>query len=378
MTTPRVTTVLPADEPYSPTAGAVSAVARALTQHLVAAGVEVEVLAPRAGGPTHTDGVVRELWSAGRRPTAVRAAARLRRLMTGESDAWASYRREVVRRASGDVAVVHNDAGLAAALLRSGRPTVLWLHNLLPASSGDDVRACVAAGGAIVCVSEHVRSWTAREHGVPLAGMTVVHNALDGDAFRPPADWRPGPVLRAVIHGRIDPNKGQLLAARAVALAREDGVPVELTVVGDVKTFGMASDDVTAYVGLLEEALTAAGARRIGHVPPAEVPALLAASDVGLALPTVPEPFSLAALECMASGCAVVAVPLGGLAEVVGRAALLCEPTEASVAAALRELAADHEELRARRAAAVQQAGRFTWERSTAQALAVIDALAAR
>lgn len=372
MTALRVSMVLPADEPYASASGAVSAVVHALTRHLLDRGTEVEVLGPRAGAPTHPEGEVVQLWSAGNRPFPVRAGARLRRVLTRETDAWAAYRREVARRCTGDVAVVHNDAELARLLAGSGRPTVLWLHNLLAQHSGDDVRAFVAHGGAIVCVSEHVRAWTVREHRVPGERTAVVHNALDRDVFRPPDRWRPGPSLRAVIHGRVDPNKGQVLAARAVALARSQGAPVELVVAGAVKTFGMEPHAVDAYVAQLEDALDAAGARRLGPVPAAEVPALLARSDVGLALPTVPEPFSLAALECMASGCAVVAVPLGGLAEVVGDAAVLCEPSVTDVAAALRTLASDPEALAERRAASLARARSFSWEASTERTLGVL------
>ncbi|WP_220084430.1 MULTISPECIES: glycosyltransferase family 4 protein [Cellulosimicrobium] len=374
----RVSMVLPADEPYASASGAVSAVAHALTRHLLDRGAQVEVLSPRAGVPTHPAGEVRELWSAGNRPLARRAAARVRRALARENDAWAAYRREVVRRSTGDAVIVHNDARLARLVAVSGRPTVLWLHNLLAAQSGEDVRAFAAHGGTIVGVSEHVRAWTVREHRVPEGRTTVVHNALDHDVFRPPDRWQPGPSLRVVIHGRIDPNKGQVLAAEAVALARSRGAAVELSVAGAVKTFGMSPPDVEAYVARLDDALRAAGARRLGPVPAAQVPALLAGSDVGLALPTVPEPFSLAALECMASGCAVVAVPLGGLAEVVGDAALLCEPTTTDVADALCTLASDPDALARRRAAALARAGRFTWEDSAERTLAVLHDLLGR
>jgi glycosyltransferase involved in cell wall biosynthesis len=112
-------------------------------------------------------------------------------------------------------------------------------------------------------------------------------------------------------------------------------------------------------------------------VAPSEVPSRLREFDVALVLPTAPDPFPLAGLEAMASGLAVVAIPLGGVAEMVGEAALLVDPTPDSVAAALRALSADpallahHQQLGRERAAA------FTWPEAADRLVGLVASRAA-
>jgi glycosyltransferase involved in cell wall biosynthesis len=198
-----------------------------------------------------------------------------------------------------------------------------------------------------------------------------MHNGVDTARFRPVDDYIPGPCLRLVCHGRIDPNKGQVLAARAVAALRAEGFGVELTIAGSPTTFGMPPATVQEYRKRLRAAIRAADARTTGWLPSAEIPSLLRNFDIGLMLPTVPEPFGLAGLEAMASGCAVVAVPLGGVAEWAGDAAVLVDANEASVASGIRTLASDRAELLRRRRLSRERALCFTWPDAASRLLDV-------
>lgn len=373
-----LTMVMPADEPYSPrSGGAVATVGDALVRALTADGVAVQVVSPHLGAPQYPSGNVTQLRSGAHRSLTNRVVGRARRALTHRNgtDATERYRAEAREAAENQAVVVHNDARLAVALRRGGHRVILWLHNLLPEQDAEVLRAADAAGVAFVCVSGYVREWTAQAYGIDLAAMDVVHNTIDADEFRPPEAWSGAGALRVVIHGRIDPNKGQLLAARAVAAARERGARIDLTVVGAVKTFGMSRERVDAYVGELRAAVDAAGAAWDGPVQREAMPALLRRFDVALALPTVPEPFSLAALEGMASGCATVAVPLGGLAEVVGDAARLCAPDVGSVADALGELAADADDVARWRERARTRAEDFAWPGGAARIRTILDGI---
>lgn len=86
-----------------------------------------------------------------------------------------------------------------------------------------------------------------------------------------------------------------------------------------------------------------------------EMPAVYRGADICV-IPTIgSEGRSLACLEAMASGCAVVVTHVGGLPELVTDEvdALVCEPTAASIAAAVRRLVRDPE-LRRRLGAAAR------------------------
>ncbi|MBD8078947.1 glycosyltransferase [Cellulosimicrobium arenosum] len=367
------TFVLPADEPFvRQGAGAVARVTAHLASGLQGWGRPVQVVSPRLDGPVLLDDVPVTATAWG--PSAslpVRVARRLARVVRRSPvDPHHRYREQVIAVAPPGTLVVHNDARLAQMLAARGRNVLLWLHNLVV----DDAVAEAAHACRLVAVSDYVRHWTFERHGVPLDRIDVVPNGVDLDLFHPRSGEREDGPLRVVLHARIDPNKGQLVAARAVASLRARGVPVDLAVAGALRTFGMDPARVVTYRAELTAAIRSAGGRLLGEVPHDAVPGLLRDHDVALALTSVPEPFSLAALEAMATGCAVVAVPAGGLAEVVGDAARLVEPSVGEVAEAIAELAKDPA-LRAdlgRRAR--KRAEAFGWEASVAALVRVLDA----
>lgn len=368
----RIDLVLPPEERFTTArAGAIATVNLELARALGRAGVGARVISPAVDGEPIGDVEVASLRFGSPRSLVARVVSRARRsLRRGSADAYAGYRAEVAREVRGDVVVVHNDPVLATSLAEHGHRVVLWLHNLFTGHDGAVV-AALPAGVALVTVSDYVRRWTAAEHGLDVARIAVIHNGADAERFHPAAVPHGGDRLAVVCHGRIDPNKGQVLAAHAVALLRAEGLPVDLTIIGSPQTFGMPRDHVATYLEDLRCAADAAGARLTGRVPPAQIPDLLRTFDVALILPTVPDPFPLAGLEAMASGCAVVAVPLGGVDEMVGDAALRVEPTVDSVGGALRHLATEPTALRAYQELGRERALTFSWDAAAERLLAL-------
>ncbi len=116
------------------------------------------------------------------------------------------------------------------------------------------------------------------------------------------------------------------------------------------------------------------GARRLGYVSEADLPALYAGA-AAFALPSLYEGFGLPCLEAMACGTPVVTTRRGGLPETCGDAALYADPAdpgafaEACVAAALDP--SEHDRLAA---AGRARAAHFTWETTATR---VDDALGA-
>jgi len=176
-----------------------------------------------------------------------------------------------------------------------------------------------------------------------------------------------GPYLLSV--GTLEPRKNlpRLVAAFAALPPATRGEHV-LAVVG-------ASGWDTAAT---EAALGAnAGAiRRLGHVPDEDLPALYAGATA-LCYPSLYEGFGLPVLEAMACGTAVLTSDRSSLPEVAGDAALLVDPRdEGAIAAGLARLLTDGA-LRERLAAAgPPRAAGFSWDRTAAGTLALLEGVA--
>lgn len=156
----------------------------------------------------------------------------------------------------------------------------------------------------VVFISQHVER-VARAK-LTLKRAVVIHNGVDPDRFAPSAP-PPGQRLRFVTVGRLDPRKGLDLALDALALVPE----AELAIVGDGE----------------ERAALEAHARRLGlgdrvtfRGYAADVREALAASDAALSSARE-EGLGIALLEAMAMERPVVAVPVGGIVELVDPAA---------------------------------------------------------
>lgn len=158
--------------------------------------------------------------------------------------------------------------------------------------------------------------------------IEVIPNGVDVMRFRP-ADGpaRDGP-LRVLFSGNLKRHKGAHLLPEIARLAGPD-VEIHYT--------------TGARAGVADPRW--AGLQPVGRVPHEDMPALYRRFDV-LLLPTVREGMSLALLEAMASGLAVVASAVASNAELVaeGVGGFLCPPREPEAyATALRRLAADRE-----------------------------------
>ena len=263
-------------------------------------------------------------------PAPEHAAAYLGRALGGQAVAWLEA---LVRRERVTVVHLHTFASqvlgtraaarTGAALIRTEHSTRVYRNAMCWPFSRWSLRRCDAA----VAVSDYVcgvavarAPWAARK-------LRVIRN---GVAPRPARPARaPGP-FRFVAVGRLDPRKGLDLALDA--LARVPGA--HLDVVGDG----------AQRAALVAQAARAGLAGRVtfhGHV--ADPTPLVAGADAALSA-AADEGLGLALLEAMASGVPVVAVPVGGLLEVVqdGETGWLAGARSAeALAAAMRAAAAD-------------------------------------
>ncbi|GAB2456009.1 D-inositol-3-phosphate glycosyltransferase [Nocardioides hungaricus] len=212
--------------------------------------------------------------------------------------------------------------------------------------------------------------------------VEVVHPGVDLDVFRP-RDRRqvraelglPGDASVLLFAGRIQPLKAPDVLLRAVAelLRRSPDLRSRLVVpiVGGPSGSGLEHPESLAQ---LSTSLGLDGVVRF--VPPVaqgDLACWCAAATL-VAVPSYNESFGLVAAEAQATGTPVVAAAVGGLTTVVrdGHSGLLVDGHDAGAwADALGRVVAD-DELRVRlEAGALEQARRFSWERTAERTLGV-------
>jgi len=109
----------------------------------------------------------------------------------------------------------------------------------------------------------------------------------------------------------------------------------------------------------------AARVRCLGFVDDSELAALYR-TCFGFAYPSLYEGFGMPVVEAMACGAAVIAMRSTSLPEVVGEAGLLVPLESSGFPGAMKQLMVDRGRRAELRAAAPEQAARFSWQRSAA------------
>jgi glycosyltransferase involved in cell wall biosynthesis len=176
-------------------------------------------------------------------------------------------------------------------------PWDLWpaVRAAVPVYCSDSLRSEVEAGRP---------EW--RDRGV------VVHDGIDVERMSRSRDDRAplGHPLRLLYAGRVESRKGVHTAISVLAGVRRAGITARLRIVGWRNE---------AYVATLRSQAEALGVDSLldwtDALPHEAIPAVYAEADM-LLFPTIwAEPFGLAPLEAMATGCVVLATGSGGSGE---------------------------------------------------------------
>lgn len=248
-----------------------------------------------------------------------------------------------IARAARQAGLVHahgdTAATLASPMLR-GRPSVITTHGLHwfrrrrhGSTSRRALNAAVAAASATICTSAAERDELravlqpeAAERLVVVPNGVLLPPAPDAsDRERARAKLGIAPdALVALFAGRLEARKEPLLAVDSALMARAAGTPIQLLVAGA----GPLGPEVVARSG--------PAVRAMGHIP--DLTPLFAACDM-FVLPSIREGMSMALLEAMAHGRAVVVADSPGNAEAVGEAGLITEQGAPAFADAMGRLA---------------------------------------
>jgi glycosyltransferase involved in cell wall biosynthesis len=199
---------------------------------------------------------------------------------------------------------------------------------------------------AVVCISDHVRKIArARATFLDETRVSVVHNGVDTTRFAPVDEARVGAAgpVRFVALGRLDPRKGLDLALEALAKVPS----ASLDIVGEGEEQN-ALERCARRWGVTERVTFS------GHM--VDVRAAIARADAILSSARE-EGLGIALLEAMAMARPVVAVPIGGIVEIVreGDTGWLADARTAEALARVMQAAVERGEERVRRGALARE-----------------------
>ncbi|WP_438017303.1 MSMEG_0565 family glycosyltransferase [Sorangium sp. So ce315] len=276
-------------------------------------------------------------------------------------------------------------ANALATLRAEGRvPRFLRTVHHLDDFDSPYLRACqersVREAGACLVVSEAWRRVLRADLGVDAA---IVPNGVSLRRYTPAPDGEEAALrarLRAtgsplyVTVGGVEPRKNSIGLLRAFLAVRRRLPGAQLVIAGGETLFDHAPYQREFEALAREGGVWPAGASPAGAPPPlvlagvlpdALIPALYRLADA-FVFPSVREGFGLVLLEAMASGAPVVSSAQPPFTEFLedGESALLVDPARTDDLARAMEAILDEGVRRRLRAAALETAARYTWERS--------------
>jgi glycosyltransferase involved in cell wall biosynthesis len=200
-----------------------------------------------------------------------------------------------------------------------------------------------ASAEFIICISDYTKSQLCRVTDPRYwHRFHVVKCGIDLNAFPTRAAQPDRSVPRVISVARLSPEKGHLILLDALKILRDDGMKVELQIIGagpfegairrEGESLGLG--DMVTYTG---------------ELAPAEVAKHLAEADI-FCLPSFSEGLPVSVMEAMAIGVPVVSTWISGIPELaINEVTALTVPASntAALAAALKKVVSD-KELRAR------------------------------
>ncbi len=179
-------------------------------------------------------------------------------------------------------------------------------------------RAAMRRSDRILALSDFSRSLIAEDHPAATSRVRRVWGGVDVDRFSP-GDGRAAARARLGLHPkgqllvtvrRLEPRMGIDRLLHAVQRLREQGIPVEIAIVGG----GALRSSLQQ---LAEELGLGAAVRFAGRVDDEVLPDWYRAADL-FVLPTVAyEGFGMVTAEALASGTPVVGTPIGATPELI-------------------------------------------------------------
>ncbi len=265
-------------------------------------------------------------------------------------------------------------------LLNHKIPTVLTIHDLVwkryphtMLTANRVVEQCLMPvslrkADAIISVSEATRDDIGTFFPGALRKVTVVPEAADSISVA----MQPAPNPYFLFVGTLEPRKNLLTLVEAFSIALPDLPPDCRLVIIGAKGWNMSLEKIIHAFSMQDRV------ELLGHVRDGVLHQHLAGA-IALCLPSVYEGFGLPALEAMQHGTPVIGSNTSSIPEVVGGGGILIDPLSADdMAEALVQMANNPTKREAFSQAALEQAAKFSWDRTARDTLALLETVVAR
>jgi glycogen synthase len=241
--------------------------------------------------------------------------------LIGDSERYARLVVNLARRETFDVIHAHDwltyPAGLALSSI-TGKPLVVHVHSTEFDRAGNNVsqrvydieRAGMHGADRVVAVSQMTRSICSRRYGVPESRIDVVYNGIEREQAQPGPDVRIESNDKIVLFlGRITMQKGPeyFIAAAKRVLEKMSNVKFVLAGSGDM---ALRMIEMAAGMGIGHKVLFT------GFLRGKDVDRVFQMADCYV-MPSVSEPFGIAALEAIHHDVPVIMSKTAGAAEVL-------------------------------------------------------------
>ena len=240
---------------------------------------------------------------------------------------------------------------------RLKRPVFRWI-----------VQRKVAAAQAVIVPTQYVKDELGRRFGVAAERVTVTWEAADKNLAAPEPVERLGVGRQFLFNvGNVYPYKNMGLALEALKILTPKYPELRLVSTARPDEFRAQLETRARELGVADRVVWT------GFVSDGELVTLYREA-AAYVYPSLSEGFGLQVLESMVQGLPVVAARASCLPEIGGEAALYFDPRNAAEMAARVAEVLDDEGLRTRlRAAGLEQAKLFSWEKLARTTLAVYE-----
>ena len=268
-------------------------------------------------------------------------------------------------------------------------PSITTIHDVIPLVYAKEylktglmhrfLYACARRRDHIITISEHARKDIHRRLGIPFDRISVTYLAAD-ERFKPVEDK--GKIEQVLDHCGIgqkfllyvgsyqhmEPRKNlELLIDVYRGLLSEQDFPFLLVLAGKEGPYSEALRAHVAAMGLADKVVFT------GYIPDDDLPALLSAAEV-FVYPSLYEGFGLPVLEAISCGTPTVASDASSIPEVLGDGGILFDPKDGEALGRALLEAAGNEPLReAMRRRGLDQASRFSWDRTAMETIAIYE-----